>query len=171
MRDGRPLSEDAAADHQPPRPASPGKSDFATSLQKVEAHLARVEARLDDLDTYLRLDLGSAVPDAVRNAVEERIARYREAVEERAEAAAIAATQEAVNAVQAKVAQVDQEIRTMRSQLAALRAEVQELRQRDHQLMSECFQVRAEHEALRARIETVRLCVVHASSSTNDVYL
>lgn len=148
MHDVRQPSEVAAVDH-PLATASPGKSDYATRL-------AKIEAQLDDLDTYLHLDLGGAVPDAIRNVVEERVAHYRQAVEESAEAAAVAAAQEAVNATRVKVAEMDQAIRTMLSQLATLRAEVKELRQRDHQWMSECLQLRAEQEALRGRLTMVR---------------
>ena len=145
MHDLQQRSEDTAVD---PTVSSmyPGESDYATRLTKVEE-------QLNELETYLRLDLGGAVPDAIRNVVEERVARYREAVEESAEAAAVAAAQCAVNATQAKVAQ---EIHTLLSKLATSRADVKALRQRDHQWMSECLQLRVEQEALRGRLTMVR---------------
>lgn len=152
IHDVRQLSEVAAADHSPST-ESPGKPDYATRLDKVEA-------QLDDLDHYLH-DFGGRVPDTIRHEVEERIGRHREAMEESAEAAAVAAAQEAVNATQRKVSEMDQEIRTLVSQLKTLRAEVRELRQRDHQWMSKCLQLSAEQEALRGQLAMVRL--LHAA--------
>ena len=148
MHDLQQRSEDTAVDPSVSS-MSPGESEYATRLTKVEE-------QLNELETYLRLDLGGAVPDAIRNVVEERVARYREAVEESAEAAAVAAAQGAVNATQAKVAGIDQEIHTMLSKLATSRADVKALRQRDHQWMSECLQLRVEQEALRGRLTMVR---------------
>lgn len=140
----------------PPTTDSPGEPNYA-------ARLAKVEAQVDDLDNYLRLDLGGAVPDTIRNAVEERVARYRDAVEESAEAAAAVAAQEAVNATQHKFSEMDEEIHMMRSQLKTLRAEALELRQRDHRWMSECLQLRAEQEALRGQLTMV--CLLHTTSA------
>ncbi|KZT70102.1 hypothetical protein DAEQUDRAFT_810839 [Daedalea quercina L-15889] len=138
MEDIRKLS----AEHQAIDPAS---------AQAIPEQLGKMETRVDGLSDYLA-ELQQTVPNAVRKAVDEAIARQQATLAESTEAAVAMAAREAAVAMDRRVNDVEQDIAGALSKLAELRGTLQTLRERDHKWRREGYQLQADQEELQLRL-------------------